>query len=123
MRKNSWSNVDLEFTLEFDQEKINKIKSPLIKTYFGEADFVEMTIKASCSGYYDPGKISGPPENCYPPEGEDERTLGEIKLLFYNEDGEINTIVIDEQKTLYEFAREFEEEIYEQEIDTDDYYD
>jgi len=26
-------------------------------------------------GWYDPGRISGPPENCYPPEGEDPEVL------------------------------------------------
>lgn len=31
-------------------------------------------------GYYDPGKISGPPENCYPPEGEDYRTVESIDV-------------------------------------------
>ena len=28
----------------------------------------DVTIKFA--GYYDPGKLYGPPENCYPPEGE-----------------------------------------------------
>lgn len=37
-----------------------------------QEDFV---IDYSVSGYYDPGYTSGPPENCYPPEGDEERNL------------------------------------------------
>lgn len=35
----------------------------------------EFIIDYEVSGYYDPGYISGPPENCYPPEGDEERNL------------------------------------------------
>jgi len=53
-----------------------------------EAEFnVDLCITATvrCVGYSDPGKSSGPPENCYPPEGENEGTLkyvtiGDVKL-------------------------------------------
>ena len=42
------------------------------------------------NGYYDPGKISGPPEDCYPQEGDDERTLTTILLSTIN-----HAIIID----------------------------
>ncbi len=29
-----------------------------------------LTLEVEYSGWYDPGVCSGPPENCYPPEGE-----------------------------------------------------
>jgi hypothetical protein len=40
----------------------------------------EFSIEFTSTGYYDPGKTSGLPENCYPPEGEDERTVTAITL-------------------------------------------
>jgi hypothetical protein len=41
-------------------------------------DEIEMIVEAK--GYEDPGVCSGPPERCYPPEGDDERFLNDIKL-------------------------------------------
>lgn len=35
----------------------------------------ELIIRFRSKGYYDPGKAWGNPETCYPPEGDDERTL------------------------------------------------
>lgn len=34
------------------------------------------------SGYDDPGVCSGPPEGCYPPEGEDDRVLSDVFLCW-----------------------------------------
>jgi hypothetical protein len=51
---------------------------PILKAAFPDADkdtSLELDIEFSSSGYYDAGRVSGPPEDCYPPEGEDERTL------------------------------------------------
>ncbi len=36
-------------------------------TLDGQTYLVDYTISGSC--YYDPGRISGPPEDCYPPDG------------------------------------------------------
>jgi hypothetical protein len=44
----------------------------------------EITIGFLSSGYYDPGKINGLPENCYPPEGEDERLIDEVRINIGN---------------------------------------
>lgn len=35
-----------------------------------DAQKAEVDIEVRASYYYDPGKISGPPEDCYPPESE-----------------------------------------------------
>lgn len=40
----------------------------------------EITVHFLSTGYYDPGQTYGPPESCYPPEGEDERTLDRIEI-------------------------------------------
>jgi len=37
--------------------------------------YVDMEIQYSVNGYYDPGCTYGPPENCYPPESDEERTV------------------------------------------------
>lgn len=36
---------------------------------------LELTVNVSSTGYYDPGKTYGPPEDCYPPEGDNERPV------------------------------------------------
>lgn len=38
-------------------------------------DSWELVIEFESEGYYDPGRLTGPPEDSYPPEGEEERTL------------------------------------------------
>ena len=40
----------------------------------------ELVIHFTSSGYYDPGQTWGLPENCYPPEREDERLLSFAKF-------------------------------------------
>jgi hypothetical protein len=46
-----------------------------------ELEVNELEIEFVSSGYSDPGKISGPPDRCYPPESEDER---ELKYVYLN---------------------------------------
>lgn len=50
----------------------------------------ELVIQWQSSGYYDPGVRSGPAENCYPPEGDEERTFLSASMW----DGE-NTVPLD----------------------------
>jgi len=45
---------------------------------------VAYTLKGKC--YYDPGRISGPPENCYPPESDAD--LESVTVTGIWEDGE-----------------------------------
>lgn len=40
----------------------------------------EIEIEFTSSGYYQPAKLIGPPENCYPEEGEDERQVDSITI-------------------------------------------
>lgn len=42
----------------------------------------ELIIKFESNGFYDPGRTYGDPYYCYPPEGEDERTIiGNVEVL------------------------------------------
>lgn len=40
------------------------------ETTITDKDGLEVDVVVEYKGYYDPGKLYGPPENCYPPEGE-----------------------------------------------------
>ena len=79
----------------------------------------EIEIEATSTGYADPGKTSGPPDDCYPPEEEDEREVQSVKITFYDEDGEpvVTNELINFCTDLFE--REFSEEIDDVEIDID----
>ncbi|MHC4091695.1 MAG: hypothetical protein ACYSVY_15745 [Planctomycetota bacterium] len=44
----------------------------------------EMVIDFRSSGYYDPGQMYGPPENCYPPEEDDERIVEAVTMHWEN---------------------------------------
>lgn len=48
-------------------------------TSCGHWDELEIHIRAK--GYYDPGKTYGPPENCYPPEGSEDRVVSRVDLI------------------------------------------
>lgn len=82
----------------------------LIAGHAGEQDWVEVEIDAESTGYYDPGICSGPPERCYPPEEEDERTITEVTLSI---DGEDSVEIGEDQFHLFE---QFDKEIYREEI-------
>ena len=47
-------------------------RTVLLTHAFSQAlpDGREVDVAVTFSGYYDPGQTYGPPENCYPPEGE-----------------------------------------------------
>lgn len=52
-----------------------------------EGELIYVDVECKCWGYYDPGKLSGPPEDCYPPEGDFEiqeiilpRGMGDYKF-------------------------------------------
>jgi hypothetical protein len=95
----SWTNVPgtatVDFSWEdmFDEEAENPVELQLLlleavlKKYGDvkidpEKEFsdAQLEIEFTSTGYCDPGKLSGPPEDCYPPEGDDERSLVTIEL-------------------------------------------
>lgn len=46
-----------------------------------EIDDVKYEVEFNYKGWYNPGCTYGPPENCYPPEGETEYTITQITPL------------------------------------------
>ena len=55
--------------------------------YAGESEGVYIEVEAKSTGYSDPGKLSGPAEDCYPPEDDDEREIVKAKLFGDKDDG------------------------------------
>lgn len=73
-----WHGVPGEFGFEVllvDGKAYNNMEQalPMLDHYL-LADG-ELVIEFKSSGYYDSGRTYGDPYNCYPPEGDDERTL------------------------------------------------
>jgi len=62
----------------------------------------EVEIHFTCSGYNDPGRSYGPPENCYPPEGDEERELDHLVWNIYDAKGQ--PINIDQDTSLDEIV-------------------
>jgi len=96
-----WS--DLEFKNHRLYELQIAILNEFIKRYDAKiADKIidghfDIYIDISSNGWYDPGVRSGPVENCYPPEGEDIRTITNYSIVL-SEDGDDN-ISIDAEDT------------------------
>lgn len=71
----------------------------------------EIIVHFRSSGYYDPGRTGGPPEDCYPPEGDEERTLDYAEIAL---DGTTQRLSEEQAKIVWD---ECEEAVYEVEID------
>ena len=68
---------------------------------------LNLCIEFTTSGSYDPGRCSGPPEGCYPPEEEDWRELTQIKII--NAEGEETVLDQNRAKAIFNIL---EKEIY-----------
>lgn len=78
----------------------------------------ELLIEYKVSGYYDPGRISGPPEHCYPPESDEEREV-EFASLILDKDVCIK-IPSEYMDKIYDA---FDEEINKNEFNPEPEYD
>lgn len=103
----SWSNVPgtaiIEMNLkDFDDEiKLAIITEIINMTGDLKIDLdnlwpVELEINFSSGGYYTSGRISGPPEDCYPPDSCDERALNSIILHYGRHEQILNEELADE---------------------------
>jgi len=73
----SWKNV--RGKLHTDISELSVECQDLISGLVSEQD-CELTIEFLASGYYTPAKISGPPENCYPEEFDEERIFDRASI-------------------------------------------
>ena len=68
-------------------------------------------------GYYDPGRLYGPPEKCYPPEGDEERTLfGNCQVIIYDSSQKTIATITLSEKVSNELFDMLEEEIVKKDI-------
>ena len=77
----------------------------------GFFEYADLFIEAESSGYEDPGRTWGDPETCYPPEGEDERTIKKLTITYFECGGIERSVKIDAPKELYAFENQFEKEL------------
>jgi hypothetical protein len=66
--------------VDIDERRLPSVVPPILGRVIPAETWCVLVIHFRSSGYYDPGVISGPPERCYPPEGDDERTLDYAEL-------------------------------------------
>lgn len=112
--KNSWSNVSGELAIELyandgeavdtifdasDDKEIPEITPDMVLDISRSRHCIggtgiasrcyeyELVIDFVSSGYYDSGRTSGPPENCYPPEGDEDREPVRAYLMRYEVTG------------------------------------
>ena len=74
---------------------------------------VEAELCLECEGYFCPGKYTGPPEDCYPDDGEDHRTITRVIFHFDNE----IQVPTEDKKFLALIADLVEDEIYNKDIE------
>ena len=92
MRKNKWSNVPGAVIIEVYrspdllpgpivvEDASGKLLPEALAPFFGADDATDLVINFRSSGHYDEGYTSGLPENCYPPEENDEREVEYVEI-------------------------------------------
>lgn len=103
-----------EKTIQFIKDFYNKNDS---KNIMREVDF---TISYDVSGHYDPGRSYGPPEDCYPEDWDEERTVTAAELVFDYK----NKVIVDIPNQFLEKVYDaFQKEIDNNEFSPPDYED
>ena len=123
-----WHNVSVSFTVELGREvdgdrvlqwedlTYSKLLPDVVLAELEtlvpkDCEGLELDFDVRSSGYYDPGKTWGLPENCYPPEGKDEREVKGVYLLL---DGKKNIPLSKASADLLEAL--YQEEINDAEL-------
>jgi hypothetical protein len=84
---------------------------------------VELVISYYVNGYYDPGKIYGSPENCYPEEWQEERTISSVEFILDNKNNISMFISNKHFDKIYNiFKKHIEEKDFVFDDDDYDYY-
>ena len=107
-RIQEWSRVGAHFTTDVPPERFPlapELHSQLVSLIGDE--YATLEIDFESTGYYDPGRIYGDPEKCYPAEGDDER---ELVAAWLDVDGTRVELPRDLQTKLFEhFAKQIQE--------------
>lgn len=113
--KHSWSGLVGECFIEIGNDTLSAdtlwalINHLRDNGHYPSASEDTLNIEVVCSGYSDPGRTYGPPEDCYPPEEDDERELECIELEHW-EPGENRPIIVKLPKDLQDAIWEEVEE-------------
>ena len=79
-----------------------------------EICWIELEIEGTSSGYYDPGCISGPPENWYPEESDDERLITSVNAVFHDESHQVlGHMELTDEGLLNSIQQAFNGQLYE----------
>jgi hypothetical protein len=81
--KRRWAGVEGQVNVEVNQlGERARVALALLRSADPDARVLEeLEVNFESSGYYDPGRFYGPPENCYPEEWDDERLVTDVTLL------------------------------------------
>lgn len=91
--------INIPFPLEFDGKS---------------TAWVELEIEGTSTGYCDPGCTSGSPDGWYPEESDDERTITNVIVVFFNDSHQVlGQLEITNETKLYEFQLAFDKELYQ----------
>lgn len=85
-RRNSWRDVPFSLHVEASPETIGEELFQEVRDFVKSTGnkfnvFDELYIEGKSTGYYDEGRCTGPVDDCYPPEGDDERVVDNIEAL------------------------------------------
>ena len=130
MRGHSWTNVEgsTSFEIKWNDLEDKDAKNPhelqllIIDALVQkgnvninpreEFEYICLNVEFLSSGYYDPGQRYGPPEDCEPPDGDDERTLVSVSITTTNHE----EVELDEDLAEKLFNK-YSDKIYEEEIE------
>lgn len=109
---------DLSNERQLPASLANMLHEALLRQYLtGDEIFDEIPadifITFRSTGYYDPGNTYGPPEICYPPEEDDERTMLGVRFVYGDESREI-LLTLEEQNAIF---AHYENEVKEYELE------
>ena len=111
-----WLFYDSIYGKKAPQLLISESVTSILKEYAPDCEEAEIEMEALSTGYWDPGRPYGPPGDCYPSEGEDERHITSIEITFFKDGKEKNHVVFTDEERACEFQSQFENELYKAEL-------